>query len=172
MSKQRQEKREQFEQPQKNGGFAVKVVALIAAVLLVGVAGFFVLNQEETEEFATVKSVNGEVRLNLEQINDGQAHYFRYATGNEQITFFVIRSVDGVMRAAFDACDVCYKEKKGYRQEGDMMVCNNCNMKFRSDLINLVKGGCNPAPLNRRIDGRQLVITDRDIINGAWYFGG
>ena len=29
------------------------------------------------------------------------------------------------------------------------MVCNNCGQKFSSDLINEIKGGCNPAPLER-----------------------
>jgi uncharacterized membrane protein len=39
-------------------------------------------------------------------------------------------------------------------------------------MVNEVKGGCNPAPLNRRIEGQQLVINKQDIISGAWYFGG
>jgi uncharacterized membrane protein len=83
-----------------------------------------------------------------------------------------VKSIDGIVRAAFDACDVCYKSKKGYRQEGDNMVCNNCNQKFRTDQVNEVKGGCNPAPLNRRIEGTQVVISGQDILKGAWYFGG
>lgn len=170
MKNQRQTKREQFENPQKKQ-FGGKFALVLIVILLAVGGGFFTLNQGQIDGSTEVKSVNGEVRLDLKSISDGQAHYFKYAGGAGNISFFVIKSVDGVMRAAFDACDVCYKEKKGYRQEGNMMVCNNCDMKFRSDLINLVKGGCNPAPLTRRIDGNQLVINDRDILNGAWYFG-
>ncbi len=171
MDKKRQEKKEQFDNTQQKSS-AAKILIIVAVVVLAGLAGFFVLTQPATDSIASVKSINGEVRIDLSQINDGQAHYFSFAAKDAVIPFFVIKSVDGVMRAAFDACDVCYREKKGYRQEGDQMVCNNCNMKFRSDLINVVKGGCNPAPLNRRIDGQQLVILDTDILKGAWYFGG
>jgi uncharacterized membrane protein len=74
------------------------------------------------------------------------------------------------MRAAFDACDVCYREKKGYRQEGMFMVCNNCDQRFRTDLVNEVKGGCNPAPLERRVEGNEIVIRTADIAKGGWYF--
>lgn len=171
MSDQRQVKREQFSE-QKHKKFGGKVFALLAIVALLGGVGVFLLTGGATQGNASLKSVNGEIRIDLNKIDDGQAHYFSYASSTGEIPFFVIKSVDGVMRAAFDACDVCYREKKGYRQEGDMMVCNNCNMKFRSDMINQVKGGCNPAPLNRRIEGKQLVITDSDLLNGAWYFGG
>ena len=170
MDKQRQSKKDQFTAPQKKKGGVI--MALVAVVVLLGGAAAFVMTQGGGDSSASLKSVNGEVRLDLSGIDDGQAHYFTYASAKGDIPFFVIKSVDGVMRAAFDACDVCYREKKGYRQEGDMMVCNNCNMKFRSDLINQVKGGCNPAPLIRRLDGKQLVITDSDLLKGAWYFGG
>lgn len=171
MSRERQQKKEQFEQSQKKG-WSGKVFVLIAAIVaVVGIAGFF-FTQGETDAYARVTSVDGEVRLDLDQINDGQAHYFRYASAKGELKFFVVKSADGVVRAAFDACDVCYREKKGYRQEGNVMVCNNCNMKFHTNLINDVKGGCNPAPLQRRIDGSQLVITDKALLTGAWFFSG
>ena len=170
MNKQRQAKQDQFKEPQQR--FGGKVLLFSAVLLVVAVAGFFTLSTGgEAEHYAGVKSVNGEVRLDLNSVDDGQAHYFKYTSTKGDIPFFVIKSVDGVMRAAFDACDVCYREKKGYRQEGDMMICNNCNMQFKSDLINVVKGGCNPAPLTRRIEGGQLVINGHDILKGAWYFG-
>jgi len=170
MEKDRQKKREQFNEAEKKNRFGMMVVIAVVVLVAAG-SGYWFFSSSGAGAYTSVKSTNGEVRLDLNRVSDGQAHYFRYATSQGDISFFVIKSVDGVMRAAFDACDVCYKEKKGYRQEGDMMVCNNCGMKFRSDLINLVKGGCNPAPLNRSIDGEQLVIRDADIRNGAWYFG-
>ena len=110
----------------------------------------------------------------LSLFDDGKARHFQYAdaAGNVTVGYFILKSTDGVVRAAFDACDVCYREKKGYRQNSDSMVCNNCGQQFRTDLINEVKGGCNPAPLERLMDGKQLVIRERDILAGARYFGG
>lgn len=171
MSRQRQAKKEMFDQEKKNGFGGIIAAVLVVAVLAIG-GGYFFLFQGASDGHVMVNSNNGEVRLDINEISDGNAHYFKYASDTGDISFFVIKSVDGVMRAAFDACDVCYREKKGYRQEATSMVCNNCGMQFRSDLINVVKGGCNPAPLNRRIEGKQLVINDSDILQGAKYFGG
>ena len=117
-----------------------------------------------------VKAVNGEVRIPLGSVTDGKAHYFSYKDNNRKINFFVIKSRDQIVRAAFDACDVCFPEKKGYSQDGDFMVCNNCGQKFHSTRINVIKGGCNPAPLHRTEQGKQLVITKADILSGSHYF--
>lgn len=114
--------------------------------------------------------VNGEVRVPLAVIDDGKAHHYQVkADDGTLVTFFLIKSNDGVYRAAIDACDVCYKEGKGYHQEGDFMVCENCGQKFAANRINEVKGGCNPAPLERVISGDQLVISLKDINANAWY---
>jgi len=75
-----------------------------------------------------------------------------------------------VIRAAFDACDVCWREGKGYYQQGDFMVCRNCGRQFASVKVNEVKGGCNPAPLERAIVGDKLVIKAADIVKGSQYF--
>ena len=80
------------------------------------------------------------------------------------------RSSDGIIRAAFDACDVCWPAGKGYYQEGDYMVCRNCGRRFASVLVNEVKGGCNPAPLNRGVTGDKLLINVNDIVEGKQYF--
>ena len=86
------------------------------------------------------------------------------------IRYFVLKSSDGVIRAAFDACDVCWPAGKGYFQQGDHMVCRNCGRKFASVLVNEVQGGCNPAPLRRSIDGENLVLEFADIREGRQYF--
>lgn len=170
MSKERQKKQEQFSESEKKGGLG-KMIALVAVVAISAAAGIMLLGPGTSNGFASVKSQGGEVRIDIAQIDDGAAHFFNFATNKGEIKFFVVKSVDGVVRAAFDTCDVCYKAKKGYRQEGDQMVCNNCNQRFHTNLINEVKGGCNPAPLARRIDKGQLVINERDILAGGWYFG-
>ncbi len=105
------------------------------------------------------------------QFSDGKAKYFAYKTP-EGITvkYFVIKSPDGVIRAAFDACDVCWPEGKGYAQKGDYMVCRNCGKQFHANRINEVHGGCNPAPLTRKVENNQVVIKSEDIEKGKRYF--
>ena len=147
------------------------IVVLLAVVLLVVVCnpidgytfGFL-------SRYTSVKSTNDEVRISVGDFSDGKAHYYSYEDNDKTIKFFVIKSSDGVIRAAFDACDVCFPAKKGYSQEGDFMICNNCGRKFHSSRINVVEGGCNPAPLNREAVGQELVIKVADILSGGRFF--
>ena len=112
----------------------------------------------------------GVVRLPLETFDDQLAHYYTYLHGEQSIEFFVLMSDDGVIRAAFNACDVCFRSQKGYSQDGQIMVCNNCGSRFPADQINVVRGGCNPSPLERAIEDEHLVIRVDDILLGADYF--
>jgi uncharacterized membrane protein len=118
----------------------------------------------------TKAATAAEVRLPLAQFDDGQARHFEHKSGDQTVRYFVLKSSDGVVRAAFDACDVCWPAGKGYVQEGDVMICRNCGRRFASIRINEVQGGCNPAPLRRTIDGDQLVIQVADIEGGRGYF--
>jgi len=102
---------------------------------------------------------------------DGKARHFSYKTEDGvTIRYFILRSSDGVIRAAFDACDVCWQENKGYSQKGDVMVCNNCGKRFPSARINDVRGGCNPAPLNRKVETGNVIIQVTDLLQGKRYF--
>jgi uncharacterized membrane protein len=112
-----------------------------------------------------------DVVLAAAQFDDGQARFFTFeAAAGQTVRFFVMKSGDGVIRAAFDACDVCYREKRGYRQQGDHMLCINCGQTFRSTDINVRQGGCNPAPLDRALADGQVVLKATDLERGAFYF--
>ena len=169
MSKDRQDKKAQFAQSQKKRRPLVVIGLAVAAAV---VAFFAITGLPGKAGVVTVKPENGVVRIALADVADGNAHFFEYEGQKGLIRFFILKSSDGVFRAAFDSCDVCYREGKGYRQEGDMVVCNNCEQRFPSARINEVKGGCNPAPLQRSMDGQSLVITTADLEAGAWFFAG
>jgi uncharacterized membrane protein len=142
--------------------------------LLVGFLVSFVFACSSTDSDAdgsgVLKPVAGQLQISLAKVSDGKAHHYQVAADDgTMVTFFVLKSGDGVVRAAIDACDVCYKAGKGYFKDGDFMVCENCGQKFASNRINVVKGGCNPAPLNRVIKGDKLVIEMKDINANKWY---
>jgi uncharacterized membrane protein len=101
----------------------------------------------------------------------GKARFYEYkAASGKTVRFFAMRSSDGVYRAALDACDVCFHAKKGYTQEGEDMVCNNCGMHFPSAKINEVKGGCNPVGLERKVEGDRLSVGAKELEAGVSYF--
>jgi uncharacterized membrane protein len=104
-------------------------------------------------------SETGDVLIPISDISNGKARFFDYpASDKRSVRFFVMKSSDGVYRAALDACDVCYAAKKGYYQDGDNMVCKKCGRQFPSALVNEVTGGCNPIGVPRTIDGDNIVI--------------
>ncbi len=119
---------------------------------------------------AVLAPKKGYIEIPLSKISDGRAHHFKVrAEDGIMVTFFTLKSSDGVIRAAVDSCDVCYQSGKGYVQEGDFMVCTNCGQKFASNKINVIRGGCNPAPLERNIEDGKLKIAMTEINANSWY---
>ncbi|MCB2225803.1 MAG: DUF2318 domain-containing protein [Desulfarculaceae bacterium] len=120
---------------------------------------------------AAAQSGDKIVILPVKMFADGKARHFEHKLADGvTVRYFVVKSSDGIIRAAYDACDVCWPSGKGYYQDGDVMVCANCGRRFPSVSVNEVKGGCNPAPLRREVKGEQVVIRLADIAQGRQYF--
>lgn len=164
------------------GAIVVVVVAVGVAVelpLLLGGTGPYTLGSSAAYGAATQghapyplveADADGMIQLPLDTFDDYAAHYYTFLQDDQSIEFFVLKSTDGTVRSAFNACDVCYGSLKGYRQEGQVMICNNCGNTFPADQINIVRGGCNPSPLNRVVKDAYLVIDAADIALGLSYF--
>jgi uncharacterized membrane protein len=168
----RADKRAQFESPGggRRTGLILGGVALVAVVAVALVAAMSGGDKGPAAEAAPVAAAGDTVKIAMSEVSDGKAHFYSYDAGGTSVNYFVLKSSDGEMRAAFDACDVCYPAKKGYHQEGDEMVCNNCGRRFPSTKINVLEGGCNPSPLERTVEGDQLVLQVADLQAGASYF--
>ena len=168
----RERKRAQFAGGAPSNNKA-KPLLIVAAVVIVAAAAFFVFRGRGDQPSATAVSDNAaasEIRIPLTELS-GTAKFYDYALAdNKKMRFFALKSSDGVYRAALDACDTCYHAKKGYHQEGDDMVCNNCGMHFHSAQVNEVHGGCNPVSLPRHIEGDTLVIKASDLQARQQYF--
>lgn len=166
-----------------------KPLAIAGAVLLVAILGWtakgvymskkmgnhpmFPPNRDATMRLASavpVKDQGGNVGIPLSALEDNKAHFFSFVSGGKTITFFVMKAADGSIRTAFDACMACNHAKLGYRQEKDLVVCNNCGMGFKATEIGTVTGGCNPIPVNKSVDGQTIVVKARDLKEGAKYF--
>jgi uncharacterized membrane protein len=113
---------------------------------------------------APVQADGGAIRIPLEQLADGKAHFFSYAAGGESSArFFVLKTADGSYHAALDACEACYSEHKGYVQRGQDVVCNECGRQYRTDEIDDGPGQCVPVSLPRQVNGADLVIAAEDL---------
>ncbi|MBW2465716.1 MAG: DUF2318 domain-containing protein [Deltaproteobacteria bacterium] len=151
---------------QKNNITLTAIILLLAAVVVSGCSG----SGSGGKSGGIVTPVDGRLEIPIANVSDGKSHHYQVqAADGTMVTFFVLKSADGILRAAIDSCDVCYRSGLGYYQEGDQMVCKNCGQKFASNKINVLRGGCNPAPLNRTVVGDKLVINMRDINMNSWY---
>jgi uncharacterized membrane protein len=148
------------------------VVAIGTAFYLIGVNMIPGTLAVSTAEASVTPIVTGsEVTFPESTFTDGKARFFEYKTSDGKIVrYFIIKSSDGVIRAAFDACDVCWESGKGYKQKDDLMVCQNCGRRFQSTKVNVVTGGCNPSALTRTVRDGKVVITAQALNEGRRLF--
>ncbi|MBR9679993.1 MAG: DUF2318 domain-containing protein [Candidatus Altiarchaeota archaeon] len=94
-----------------------------------------------------------------------------FDTNGIEVRFFVVRAPDGEIRTAFDACDVCGGHR-GYSQQGDMVVCNNCGLKFSINDLGTKNrgGGCWPSFLKHKIEGDYILIDKNELAQSTARF--
>ncbi|MDD2736407.1 MAG: DUF2318 domain-containing protein [Desulfuromonadaceae bacterium] len=141
---------------------------MVTLALLVGAVTVFAFSLGKYEK---VKVSGGVAMIPAAKLADGKAHFYKFEDGGKEITFFAAKAADGSIKTAFDACDSCYKSKKGYEQQGDKMNCKNCNQKFAINRLGPnATGGCNPGYLPHQLNGDTVTISVNDLKGGARYF--
>ncbi|MCJ7572573.1 MAG: DUF2318 domain-containing protein [Candidatus Thermoplasmatota archaeon] len=100
------------------------------------------------------------------------AKFYSFESEGVTIRYFAVKDASGNVHIAFDACDVCYEAKKGYRQNGDVMHCINCGKEFPITSIGTdnTDGGCWPSYLPMRIDENTVVIKIADLVAKQYMF--
>lgn len=140
----------------------------IFGALLISAATVFAFSLGKYE---SVKVSNGVVALPIAKLADGKARFYKFTDGGKEIVFFSAKSSDGSYKVAFDACDSCFKSRKGYEQQGDKMNCKNCNQKFAINRLGPnATGGCNPGYLPHQLNGSTISLSVTDLKGGARYF--
>ena len=172
----RKHKREQFSKPARRSN---NFLLWLVIVGLVGVVGYLVvsrLQQDPTTPTASAQTIQvspgtSEVRIPLSEVSGEQAKFYEVAFSNARLArFFVVRTSDGIYRAALDACQVCAYAHKGYYQDGNQMVCRKCGRHFSVNRIGYGTSGCHPMGLHGTVDGSDLRIQTSELESGSQYF--
>jgi uncharacterized membrane protein len=135
----------------------IVVIALVVGFIFLkpGLTGKIIISENQIE-------------IPLSQISE-KAEFYEV----NNIKFFVVKASDGIIKSAFDSCDICHSARKGYRQEGNIMVCNNCGNKYHISGLgteNKNPGGCWPGYLPNYIKANNLIIKISDLNKGKWRF--
>lgn len=110
---------------------------------------------------------DGQVAIDVAALKDGEVHFYRFLNrANQEVKFFVGRDVQGVVQVGFDASEVCAKRKRGFKADGEWMVCRTCDKSFRLSETNSNPGGCAPLAMAHRLVGSQLILAESDILAG------
>jgi uncharacterized membrane protein len=141
------------------------VLLFVGAVLVADLALEGRLGEEGFERVSPDRS--GMVHLKVGDLQPQEVRFFRFLNaGNQEVRFFVGRDSAGHLQVAFDANEECAKMKRGYRSEGDWVVCNKCDKSFRLAEVNAGGGGCKPVPLEHQVRGDDLQIAEADMLKG------
>ena len=120
----------------------------------------------------TISSSQEVISIPLSEISS-EASWYEYESEKTKIKYFAVRAPDGSIKTAFDACDVCYKSRRGYSQDGDFMICNNCGNRYHINGLgteNLAGGGCWPGYLENNIKDDNIMIKASDLKEGGFRF--
>ncbi|SHO51374.1 DUF2318 domain-containing protein [Anaerocolumna xylanovorans] len=76
------------------------------------------------------------------------AKFYPVTVDGTKMEVVAVKAPDGTIRTAFNTCEVCYDSGRGYyKQEGDVLVCQNCGNRFSMDRVEVEAGSCNPWPI-------------------------
>ncbi len=152
-----------------------KSTFLIAGTVLALMVVFFIIRSiAGSGERSDLSSQNGDITIVRSEITE-TAKFIPYKAGNTRMEVIAIKAPDGTIRTALNTCQVCYDSGRGYYvQEGDKLVCQNCGNRFEASQIEVVKGGCNPVPVDsesKTDDGTTITISGDFLRQNKGLFG-
>lgn len=111
-----------------------------------------------------VTFTNGQVKIPLSQVSDGDLHRYQAKENGVDVRFFLYQKPDGKIATVFDACEIC--GAVGFFKSGSGVVCKNCAAPINPQSVGTA-GGCNPIPLKTTTTADSIVIQEADVAAGS-----
>ncbi len=115
-----------------------------------------------------VTFTNGQVKIPLSQVADGDLHRYQAKENGTPVRFWLYQKPDGKIATVFDACEIC--GSVGFYKKGNGVVCKNCAAPINPQSVGTA-GGCNPVPLKAVQTADAIIIQEADIATGSRMFG-
>jgi uncharacterized membrane protein len=129
-----------------HGYGAVATTAIVLAT--VGIAYAREIAPKTLPAPEMLMSEGGFVGVPLSALEDGRLHRFGYTVLDRTVRFLALKTADGKVRTALDACKIC--GSFGYVQEDSQLICLNCSAEINPLTVG-AGGGCNPIPLESEV---------------------
>jgi uncharacterized membrane protein len=142
--------------------------ALIAVVLLALTES---LASAQTAEQNEIKPVitDKDLVISIAEVTKNAIFYPVDIEGT-RLEVLAVLAPDGTIRTAFNTCQVCYGSGRGfYKQQGTVLVCQNCGNRFRMSQVEVRSGGCNPVPIfaaNKTVTDTTITVS-KDFLKEA-----
>jgi len=98
------------------------------------------------------------------------AKFYPVQVSGTKLEVLAVRAPDDTIRTAFNTCQVCYSSGRGfYKQDGDVLVCQNCGNRFKMSRVEIESGGCNPVPIfdERTTETEDSITISLDVLQEA-----
>jgi Predicted membrane protein len=123
-----------------------RLIIIVLVSLIVLVAVLFLAKAMLGSKNNAVQQ-GGDITIVKSEITS-TAKFFPYTSGTTKMEVIAVKAPDGTIRTALNTCQVCYDSGRGYyKQEGDVLVCQNCFNRFQISQLEEQKNGCNPVPI-------------------------
>jgi high-affinity iron transporter len=114
-----------------------------------------------------VSFTNGQLKIPLAQVSDGDLHRYQAEDNGTPIRFWLYQKPDGKIATVFDACQIC--GAVGFYKSSNGVVCKNCAAPINPQSVGTA-GGCNPIPLKAVQTADSVIIQEADIAAGSRVF--
>ncbi|MDR2701661.1 MAG: DUF2318 domain-containing protein [Spirochaetaceae bacterium] len=136
-------------------------IAAAAAVILFMTAGI-ISAQNTTLNQRKPVIADRDLVIQIADITEN-ALFYPVDIDGMRMEVLAVKALDGTIRTAFNACQVCYSSGRGYFvQNGTVLVCQNCGRRYRMSQVERQAGGCNPEPIfpaNKTVTGSTITIS-------------
>ncbi len=138
-------------------------------VLIAMVTAEFIYSQSVSalSPSTEVTFTNGQFRIPLAQVSDGDLHRFQAKENGVEVRFWLYQKPDGKIATVFDACEIC--GAKGFYKSGNGVICKNCAAPINPQSVGTA-GGCNPIPLKATQTADAIIIEEANIAAGSRVF--
>ena len=136
-------------------------------IMLVTAEFIYAKTLSAPQKAAEVTFTNGQVSIPLNQVQDGDIHFYQAKENGIDVRFWLYQKPDGKIATVLDACEIC--GSVGFYKGTTGVVCKTCAAPINPQSVGMA-GGCNPIPLKAETTPDAIIIREADVASHTHVF--